>query len=141
MIQEYAWLLFGTSAISFCGAYIITLKKLSKSQKAFTELYAATIKAQEIIKELESGSRSDSDIHKDNFIKFISDSRDWAFQYIEEVQDGLKKFVEDIEPEIEYFKEYGDVIGMKPNYYSMKKISESYEELKKLLPGKMEETK
>jgi hypothetical protein len=137
MIQDYAWLLFGTSAISFCVAYVITLKKLSKSHKAFTELYAASVKMQEMLKEFDTESRSESDIHKDNFIKFISDSRDWAFEYIEEVQDGLKKFVEDIEPEIEYFKEYGDVVGMKPNYYSMKKITESYEELKKLLPGEL----
>jgi hypothetical protein len=141
MIQDYAWLLFGTSALSFCVAYIITLKKLSKSQKAFLELLAASAKLQEIINELSTESRSESDIHKDNFIKFISDSRDWAFEYIEEVQDGLKKFVEDIEPEIEYFKEYGDVMGMQPNYYSMKKIVESYNELKKLLPGTLEETK
>jgi hypothetical protein len=94
-----------------------------------------------MIKELDTESRSDSDIHKDNFIKFISDSRDWAFQYIEEVQDGLKKFVEDIDPEIQYFKEYGDIMAMQPNYYSMKKIAESYNQLKKLLPGEVEETK
>jgi hypothetical protein len=137
MIQDYAWLLFGTSALSFCAAYVITLKKLSKSQKAFLELLAASTKLQEIINELDTESRSESDIHKDNFIKFISDSRDWAFEYIEEVQNGLKKFVEDIEPEIEYFKEYGDVMGMQPNYYSMKKIVESYSELKKLLPGEV----
>jgi hypothetical protein len=141
MIQDYAWLLFATSSISFCVAYIITLKKLSKSQKAFAELYAASLKLQEMIKELDTESRSDSDIHKDNFIKFISDSRDWAFQYIEEVQDGLKKFIEDIDPEIQYFKEYGDIMAMQPNYYSMKKIVESYNELKKLLPGEVEETK
>jgi len=141
MIQDYAWLLFGTSALSFCAAYIITLKKLSKSQKAFLELLAASAKLQEIINELDTESRSESDIHKDNFIKFISDSRDWAFQYIEEVQDGLKKFIEDIDPEIEYFKEYGDVMAMQPNYYSMKKIVESYNELKKLLPGEVEEAK
>jgi hypothetical protein len=141
MIQDYAWLLFGTSALSFCAAYVITLKKLSKSQKAFLELLAASAKLQEIINELDTESRSESDIHKDNFIKFISDSRDWAFQYIEEVQGGLKKFIEDIDPEIEYFKEYGDVMAMQPNYYSMKKIVESYNELKKLLPGEVEEAK
>jgi hypothetical protein len=141
MIQDYAWLLFATSSISFCFAYVMTLKKLNKSQKAFTELYAASLKLQEMIKELDTESRSDSDIHKDNFIKFISDSRDWAFQYIEEVQDGLKKFVEDIDPEIQYFKEYGNMMSMQPNYYSMKKIAESYNQLKKLLPGEVEETK
>jgi hypothetical protein len=70
----------------------------------------------------------------EGFLNFITQSRDWAFQYIEDVQGGLTKFIKDIEPEIEYFKEYGDVTSMQPNYYSMKKITESYEELKKLLP-------
>jgi hypothetical protein len=70
----------------------------------------------------------------DAFLKFVSDSRDWAYQYIDEVQEGLNKFITNIEPEISYFKEYGDVGSMAPNYYSMKKISTAYDELKKLLP-------
>jgi hypothetical protein len=70
----------------------------------------------------------------DNFVSFLNQSRDWAFEYIENVQLGISKFVSDIEPEINYFKEYGDLMSMAPNYHSMKKISESYEELKKLLP-------
>ena len=71
---------------------------------------------------------------KDDFIKFLSESRDWSYTYIEDVQSTIGKFIKDIEPEIEYFKEYGDITSMQPNYYSMKKITESYEELKKLLP-------
>jgi hypothetical protein len=70
----------------------------------------------------------------DDFVSFLNQSRDWAFDYIESVQLGISKFVSDIEPEINYFKEYGDLMSMAPNYYSMKKIAESYEELKKLLP-------
>ena len=68
------------------------------------------------------------------FLKFVSDSRDWAYTYIDEVQSSLNKFITDVEPEINYFKEYGAVGSMAPNYYSMKKITEAYEELKKLLP-------
>jgi hypothetical protein len=79
--------------------------------------------------------RDNREIEKtEGFLNFVTQSRDWAFQYIEDVQEGLNKFIKDIEPEIEYFKEYGDVISMEPNYYSLKKITESYEELKKLLP-------
>jgi hypothetical protein len=79
--------------------------------------------------------RAEQSVEKtDGFLKFISESRDWAFVYIEEVQSVLDKFIKDIEPEIEYFKEYGDVAAMSPNYYSMKKIVECYEELKVLLP-------
>jgi hypothetical protein len=81
---------------------------------------------------------SDSDVHKENFIKFLSDSRDWAYLYIEDVQNGLSKFVDDIEPEIAYFDEYGLVGEAYPHYHSMKKISQAYKELKKLLPEEEE---
>lgn len=80
-------------------------------------------------------SRDSGQVEKtEGFLNFITQSRDWAFEYIEDVQNGLTKFIKDIEPEIEYFKEYGDVVAMQPNYHSMKKITESYEDLKKLLP-------
>lgn len=72
--------------------------------------------------------------NSEGFLRFISESRDWAFQYIEEFQAGLKDFVASIEPEINYFKEYGDVISMSPNYYSLQKIVKEYDKLKELLP-------
>jgi hypothetical protein len=70
----------------------------------------------------------------DAFLKFVSDSRDWAYQYIDEVQEGINKFINEIEPEITYFDEYGVVGSAFPHYHSMKKISGAYKELKKLLP-------
>jgi hypothetical protein len=70
----------------------------------------------------------------DAFLKFVSDSRDWAYQYIDEAQRGLNKFINEIEPEIAYFDEYGEVGSAYPHYHSMKKISGAYKELKKLLP-------
>ncbi len=69
-----------------------------------------------------------------SFLNFVEGSRQDAFKYIEEVQSGLNKFIKDIEPEIKYFKEYGDLSSMSPNYYSMKKITDSYDQLKQLLP-------
>ena len=71
---------------------------------------------------------------KDDFIKFLSESRDWSYTYIEDVQSTIGKFIKDIEPEIKYFDEFGIVGSAYPHYYSMKKISEAYKELKKLLP-------
>jgi hypothetical protein len=69
-----------------------------------------------------------------SFLNFVEQSRQDAFKYIEEVQVGLNKFISDIEPEIKYFKEYSDLTSMGPNYYSMKKIADSYDQLKQLLP-------
>lgn len=72
--------------------------------------------------------------NSEGFLRFVSESREWAFQYIEEFQAGLQSFVSSVEPEINYFKEYGDISAMSPNYYSLKKIVEEYEKLKELLP-------
>ena len=79
-------------------------------------------------------NKTDKEKANEDFLKFVSDSRDWAYQYIEDVQKGLDKFITDLEPEISYFDEYGIVGSAFPHYHSMKKISGAYKELKKLLP-------
>ena len=80
-------------------------------------------------------NKTDEQKSNEAFLKFVSDSRDWAYQYIDEVQESLTKFVSDIEPEIAYFDEYGQVGSAYPHYHSMKKISAAYKELKKMLPN------
>jgi hypothetical protein len=69
----------------------------------------------------------------EGFLKFISDSREWAFEYIENVQAGLNKFISDAGPSIEYWEKYGSVMDT-PLDINMQKISISYKELKSLLP-------
>jgi len=79
-------------------------------------------------------SKTEKEYADEAFLKFVSDSRDWAYQYIDEAQEGINKFITDVEPEIAYFDEYGIASSAYPHYYSMKKISGAYKELKKLLP-------
>jgi len=131
----------GSSLAVVFVAYLITLKKLISSKKISNKLYIDNFALEEYVKLLQSNKedKSDQQIHQENFLKFLSDSRDWAFEYIEEFQAGLDEFVSSIEPEINYFKEYGDIISMSPNYYSLKKIVEEYEKLKKLLPKQEEQ--
>jgi hypothetical protein len=69
----------------------------------------------------------------EGFLKFISDSREWAFEYIENVQVGINKFISDAGPAIEYWEKYGSVMDT-PLDINMQKISISYKELKSLLP-------
>ena len=118
---------------------------LSFSTLLFVFLYALQIKKNRIIlantlrflleQEInKEESKTDKEQANEDFLKFVSDSRDWAYTYIDEVQASLNNFINDIEPEINYFKEYGDLGSMAPNYYSMKKITQAYEKLKKLLP-------
>jgi hypothetical protein len=71
----------------------------------------------------------------DGFLKFISESRDLAFSYIEEAQVGIDKFVKGVQPEMEYFNKFGSISEGQPLHDSMVKISKEYEELKKLIPA------
>ena len=83
---------------------------------------------------ISDANKTDKEESNEAFLKFVSDSRDWAYQYIDDVQESLTKFITDIEPEIAYFDEYGVVGTAYPLYHSMKKISSAYKELKKMLP-------
>ena len=76
----------------------------------------------------------ETDQAKEDFIKFISDSREWAFEYIENVQKELNKFVNAVDKDIKHFDEFGIVASASPHYETLKNISEAYKELKILLP-------
>jgi hypothetical protein len=125
-------------SLSFAISYLSVLHKLKKSNLVLIENYIAKEAALGALLKIKNSSSSvDNEMHKENFIKFLSDSRDWAFDYIEEVQSGLDKFIKEVEPEIEYFDEHGVVGSEYPNYYSMKKISQAYKDVKKLLPDEI----
>jgi uncharacterized membrane protein YraQ (UPF0718 family) len=79
-------------------------------------------------------TNQDNAIEKtDGFLKFVSDSRDWAFKYIEEVQEGLSKFTSRVGPTLKYLNTYGTAVEG-PHDESIKIISEAYKELESLLP-------
>ena len=128
-------------SVSFAMAYFSVVKRLEVLTKAFAQLVVLNSTIQEAFEaNIQSPvSKEDQDIHKENFIKFLSDSRDWAFEYIEDVQTQLETFVRDVEPEIMYFDEYGLVGDAYPHYHSMKKISAAYKDLKKLLPEEVDD--
>jgi hypothetical protein len=117
--------------------FILVFKNVQlkiKLSSTTLELIKAHIDKTIVSEKLSEMQNNKPDNSSEAFLKFVSDSRDWAYQYIDEVQEGLNKFITDIEPEIAYFDEYGIVGSAYPHYYSMKKISSSYKELKKLLP-------
>lgn len=69
----------------------------------------------------------------DGFLKFVSDSRDWAFSYIEDVQESLLVFDKKISKILDYYSTYGSAIdGLHTDL--VKQISEAYEDLKSKLP-------
>jgi hypothetical protein len=114
--------------------YVRVSIKLSQTTLELIKAHVDKTLISEKLSDLSEKHKDTSDQSAEAFLKFVSDSRDWAYQYIDEVQASIDKFVTDIEPEILYFDTYGDLMSAEPNYNSMKKISLSYKELKKLLP-------
>ena len=132
--MEIALVILSVMSVSFLIAYLSVSHKLNVINKGFAQLFVAYNTLRDIVEG--KPTKTEEDIHKENFIKFLSDSRDWAFDYIEDVQKGLSKFIKEVEPQLEYYNQYGVVIeGMVPPHdFALKKISKEFEELKKLLP-------
>lgn len=65
----------------------------------------------------------------DGFLKFISESRDLAFQYIEKVQESLTRFKTKMDPQIKYMLTYGSASGDNLYLKSFRKIEKAYAEL------------
>jgi hypothetical protein len=121
--------------------YFILSKKLKDVSAKFTKLLIDSSVMQEyidILKSEQSESISDDLVDKENFIKFLSNSRDWAFEYIEDVQDGIKEFIDSVDPDMMYFDEYGEVGSAYPHYDAMVRINNSYKKLKELMPKEEE---
>lgn len=139
MIREILIVSLATTSLLFLIAYSYMARKSSKLANEMSILYIDNLTLKKFIDQEADKKLTDQDIHNQNFVKFLSDSREVAYKYIEEFQSGLDSFVSSVEPEIAYFKEHGDLMSMSPNYYSLKKIVEEYDKLKKLLPEKEEQ--
>jgi hypothetical protein len=70
----------------------------------------------------------------DGFLKFVSESRDWAFAYIEEVQKSLAEFDNTVEPLLGWAMKFGVLNGETAHTKILREISEAYDKLKSVLP-------
>jgi hypothetical protein len=124
--MEIALSVLSILTLSFCLAYYNSQKQLSVVKQALMK----------VVLESPQNNSEDIDVHKENFIKFLSDSREWAYEYIENVQGGLKKFIQEVEPQLQHYNKYGAAVEgmMPPHDFALKKITKEFEELKKLLP-------
>lgn len=134
MIEFIAFTLFIILFFMLVYKNVNLRMKLSSATVELLKTHIDKTIMSEKLTELSNKNNKIEDPFSEAFLKFVSDSRDWAYQYIYDVQKSLDKFITDVEPSILYFDTYGDLMSVEPNYNSMKKISEAYKELKKLLP-------
>ena len=117
---------------------VYRLFKLKAFTKTLSELYMQELadkfllskKVEELMQEIENKKLEDTD----GFLKFVSDSRDWAFEYIEEVQKALAEFDEEVAPQLEWATTFGRLTGDTVHTKTITKVSEAYDRLKSVLP-------
>ncbi len=127
-------------SVSFAISYMAVLYQLRNLKMSFAKVFLENVTLTEYADKAKSLKElSENDVHRENFIKFLSDSRDWAFTYIEDVQNGLTKFVEEIDPSINYFSDFSTMSEGNPLHNEMKIISNAYKDLKKFLPENVED--
>lgn len=123
------------SFIGYLGFRNIFLRR--KAQEAITEKLQLFIRINiletefsKTIQEIENMKLEKSD----DFIKFLSDSRDWAFTYIEDVQAKISEFDKQIQEIAEWNRTYGSVVGDTPHNSKIEEINLAYDKIRSLLP-------
>jgi effector-binding domain-containing protein len=131
------FILFFISSFFITLLLTIVVRLNIQKRKIFAALIQSEMDKHLILQKLEQVSKELSTkqlSETDGFVKFISQSRDWAFEYIEEVQKALIEFDEEIAPKLEWANTYGKVTGDTVHTETIKTISEAYDKLKLVLP-------
>lgn len=132
------FVIFSLTVLIVVALLISVVKLRLKNRRLAAELLQLTLDQNILFTKLaeELKKKEDVSIEKtDGFLKFISESRDLAFQYIESMQEALVKFKDKVGPEIEYMLTYGTATGDNLQSKSFLKIEKAYKELiKETLP-------
>jgi hypothetical protein len=126
-------------------ALLMTASKLyveNKNNKVLLE--KALIEKAYVIEQLSAALQEmeNNKLEKDDsFVKFLSTSRDWAYGYIEKVQEALLKFDKDLSKSFAWHEKFGKVNGTSPATDALDKVIESYKSLKELMPEQPPEHK
>lgn len=123
-----------TLAVGFL--LISNFKAKSRNKRLSVSVAQLVLDKASLLKHIEKvteESQSNNIEQTEGFLKFVSQSRDWAFDYIEEVQAGLMEFSNKVDIDIKYILKYGTLIEH-PLQESINRIAEAYTELEKLMP-------
>ena len=131
-IKDITIIVLFVFVISLSFLYFQSLSKLKIASKTVVDLFFKNSALEQKTEPL--NAIPSYDIHQENFIKFLSDSRDWAFDYIDKSQKQIKEFIEIADKQFAFFDAYGILSQEYPHYENMKVVSTEYKKLKSLLP-------
>lgn len=105
----FNFIMFFINAVAFVYLLSLTVKLRIKNLSLINENLEVYIRNSILTQELKDRLEQ-ADIQSlasnDDFLKFVSQSRDWAFEYIESTQENIYEFVTKAGPVIEYLDEF-----------------------------------
>jgi hypothetical protein len=126
--------IFVSVAVLFSIMLFDSIKQRLKKRKVQETAIQLAFDKTQLLAEIERLNGNKDLENSEGFVKFLSQSRDSAFNYIEKVQQSLKEFSEKVEPTFKWSKTYGATLGKNVHTEAIEKISEAYDRLKELLP-------
>jgi hypothetical protein len=123
-------LIFAASALSQRKAKLALLEKYlaSEIEKSIFSTKLSEVTLQSDTKKIEES---------EGFLKFISESRDWAFKYIEDVQSSLGGFHSSVSESLEYLYSNRNTFSDDRSSDAIAVVYEEYKKLKDMLPEDM----
>jgi hypothetical protein len=130
------FIIFGVALLVFVFLIIANISVRLENGKLKTNLAQEAIdraivmqEMQKLMSELDSKNSSQND----GFLKFVSESREAAFKYIEEVQNAISEFDSKVGPAVKYYKQTGKMLDRKPSDL-VRELAEAYDKLMESMP-------
>jgi uncharacterized membrane protein YraQ (UPF0718 family) len=124
MIQTIFLIILSVIATTFAFLFYIQKKKN-------IQILAQTLEFFILQEEQQKQTKTDKEQFNEDFLKFISDSRDWAYTYIEVTQEKVSSFISDVGPVIDYLEKYSPPTLAEDQRLA---IIEGYRIIKTILP-------
>lgn len=104
-------------------SFIITLAFLTLCFSTY-KIYKKNKDLEDSLYEMSSSLLENQDTVQQQFLKFVSDSREWAFEYIENVQESIEDIIKFMKPVVinRDNKEYNDRDVLESVYKSLNKL-------------------
>ena len=124
MIQTISLFVLSVLSITFFFLFYIQKKKN-------IQIIAQTIELLMMQEENQKHTKTEKEQFNEDFLKFISDSREYAFKYIEVTQDKVNSFINDVGPIIDYLETYAPPVLAETQRIS---LVDGYKIIKTILP-------
>jgi hypothetical protein len=124
MIQTIFLIVLSVLSITFFFLFYIQKKKN-------IQILAQTIELLMMQEENQKHTKTEKEQFNEDFLKFISDSREYAFKYIEVTQNKVNSFINDVGPVIDYLEAYAPPVLAETQRIS---LVDGYKIIKTILP-------